>query len=187
MKNLKLLSLYISFFLILDNQAFAQSVFTGSNGKISFFSEARLENIEAGSTKISSVLNIATGEMIFKVSIKSFVFRNSLMQEHFNENYMESDKYPEAIFTGKINEPIDNTTDGEFKVTVTGKLTMHGLTKERTIPGIILIKKGQLSIKSDFIVPVSDYHIDIPNDKLSNISQDISIKLQSDYVPYVKK
>ncbi len=162
-------------------QAFAQDVLISKKISISFFSEARLENIQATSEKGSSVLKLSTNEIGFKVPISSFKFRNGLMEEHFNENYMESSKFPTATFKGKLVEKIDFTAAGTYKVSVRGVLTMHGISKEREFKGILVVNQDNITIVSDFVVPVSDHNIDIPNDKLSNISQEIKVSVNALY------
>jgi len=185
---MKKLSLFIfALLLALNVHTLCAQVYTTSAANLSFFSSARLEDIEATSKKGSVVLNTATNEVLFKVTISSFVFKNGLMQEHFNETYMESAKYPNAEFRGKINETINYAVPGEYKVTVTGSLTIHGVIIDRTIPGTITVKAGMISLSSSFIVPVSAHKIDIPNDKISNIAQDIKVSVHADCTPYVKK
>lgn len=169
--------------LAIITTSISQSIYLTSNTEVSFFSEARLENIEATSDKSSSAININTRELAFKVPIQSFVFKNGLMREHFNENYMESDKYPNATFKGKIKEDVNLAEDGVYRVNVEGKLTIHGITVDRTILGTIIVKKGKMELRSTFIVPVGDHKIDIPNDKITNISQNITVKITALYEP----
>src|SRR5689334_16420423 len=107
-------------------------VYKFNNGSVSFFSVAPIENIDAHSSSLNSELDIATNEIVFVVPINSFQFKKPLMQQHFNEKYMESDKYPEATYKGKINEKIDWTKNGTYKITSTGTLTVHGVSKDRT-------------------------------------------------------
>ena len=164
----------------------AQDIFMSKKAEISFFSEARLEDIEAVSKEAQCVLNVATKELIVKVKIKTFHFTNGLMEEHFNETYLESDKYPDAIFKGLILEKIDKTINKDYNITALGTLTLHGISEARTITGKILVKDGVISLIAEFLIPVSDYKIDIPNDKLSNISQDIKIKINSRNEPFSK-
>lgn len=180
---MKIFTLCSILFILMSWESPAQNVFFSANAESSFFSEARFENIEAVSKKGTSAMNIATKEVVFKIPIQSFVFDNGLMQEHFNENYMESDRHPYATFKGKINEEADLTKPGTYKVTATGQLSIHGLTKDRTVAGVLVVKKGQILLTTSFIVPVADHKIDIPNDKLSNISQDISVKIKAAYEP----
>lgn len=180
---MKIFSLYCLLFLLMVGEGFAQNLMYSNNMETSFFSEARFENIEAVSQKGSSIMNLSNRKVAFKIPIRSFVFDNGLMQEHFNENYMESDQYPYATFKGKINEEVDLTKVGSYRVTASGQLSMHGITKERTVEGVLEVNKEQILLTTSFIVPVEDHQIDIPNDKLSNISQNISVKVKAAYEP----
>lgn len=178
MKKLLLIMLILS---SINTVGISQTIYLTSDIAVSFFSEARLENIEATSVKSSSAINIITKELAFKVPIQSFVFKNGLMQEHFNENYMESHRYPNATFKGKIKEDVNLAENGEYSVNVEGKLIVHGITVDRTISGTIVVKNGIMELHSSFIIPVSDHKIDIPNDKITNISQDITVKIKALY------
>ena len=103
------------------------------------------------------------------------------MEEHFNENYMDSDKFPYATLKGKILEDIDLTQEGKYNVTVEGTLDVHGIAKARKFTGTIENKGGRLFLDCDFLLPVSDHKIDIPNDKLSNISQTIKVSFHAEF------
>lgn len=184
MKRNCIVILWMLFACILHVQA---QVYTTQTSKVSFFSSARLENIEASSKKCGVVLNTATNEILVKVTISTFEFKNGLMQEHFNETYMEIAKYPTAQFSGKINETINYKTKGTYPVTATGLLTIHGITMERTISGTLTITPTSVGFLSHFIVSVVDHKIHIPNDKISNIAQDIKVSIQAECTPYVKK
>lgn len=162
-------------------------VYTTQAAQISFFSAARLENIEATSKKCGVVLNTATNEVLARVTISTFEFTNGLMQEHFNESYMEITKYPTAQFSGKINEIVNYKIKGTYPVTVTGSLTIHGVTMERTIPGVLTVTGNSIGFSSKFVVSVLDHKIHIPNDKLTSIAQDIQVSIQADCTPYGKK
>jgi polyisoprenoid-binding protein YceI len=154
-----------------------------STGTISFFSSTPVEDIQAQSAKVLGVVNLQTREIAFNVVNTSFEFPNKLMQEHFNEKYMESEKYPNSTFKGKINEAIDLTKDGEYKVTVTGKLNIHGVEQERTIPGTIIVKDGLVSIVTDFKVKVADHKIEIPKLVVAKIAEEIAVKLDVKLAP----
>src|SRR5687767_6559813 len=121
--------------VLLFNSFASAQLYTAKSGTASFFSEAPLENIEAHSNSVQSILNTATKSVAFIITIRSFQFKKDLMQEHFNEKYLESDKFPNATYSGKINEDIDLSADGTYNVTSTGKITMHGQEKEITAPG----------------------------------------------------
>lgn len=186
MKELNKVVFVFALYLFSISTTHAQ-VYTSASSKISFFSTARLENIEATSNKTHVVLNTATNEILIKVLISSFVFKNGFMQEHFNETYMESDTYPYAQFRGKINETINYAVAGEYTVTVTGALLIHGESIERTIAGTVKVTSGSITLVSDFMVSASAHKIDIPKDKISNIAQDIKVSMYATCIPYVVK
>ena len=150
-------------------------------GKVTFFSATAVENIEAFNNEAASVLNAKTGEVVFMVPVKSFKFEKALMQEHFNENYMESDKFPKAEFKGKITNiaAVNFTKDGTYKVTTAGKMTMHGVTKEITAPGTVVVKSGTATLKSKFMVAPADYGIKIPAVAASKIAAKIEVTVDS--------
>jgi len=177
--------------LILSFLFFAFAVraqlYTLSDGIVSFFSEAPVENIDATNDKINSFLNTASNEVMFIVHIRGFTFDKDLMKEHFNEKYMESDKYPTATFKGKLNDAVDYSKDGTYNVTATGMLNMHGVEREINAPGTITIDKGKINLKSDFRVPLKGFNIEVPKLVFQNIAEVISIKINTNYIPYQKK
>lgn len=148
---------------------------------ISFFSEAPLEDIESKSDEGVSALDLATGEIYFKVPIRSFEFKKSLMQEHFNENYLESDKYPYAEFKGAVQDWKGMLKDGTYPVRVTGNLNIHGVAKAYTVEGKLLRTAGQVSVSSVFPVEVADHHIKIPRLVIKNIAEVVEVKISARY------
>lgn len=165
------------------NQA-GQDIYICRNARITFFSSAPIEDIKAVSASGASVFNASTGELDFSVPIHSFQFEKSLMQEHFNSDYMESDKFPKATFKGKIPEHVDVTRDGAYAVKATGELTVHGVTQSRTIPGTITIKGGVISMTSEFMVKCVDHRIDIPQIVFHHIAESIKINVSATYSAY---
>jgi len=176
----------IFLFCLAFGSAASAQIYIAKTCVISFFSYAPVENIEATNKACKPIINTATNDVQMKVPINGFQFEKPLMQEHFNENYMESDKFPNAIFKGKINEKIDWTKDGEYKVTVTGKLTIHGIEKDRTIDGIVKIKGQQIEISSKFRVHIADHGIKVPSLYVQNIAEDVDVKLNATLEPYKK-
>ncbi len=158
-----------------------KAVFLTKNAELTLFSEAPMENIEAVSKSAYGIININTGEIQFGVSIRSFRFRKALMQEHFNENYMESDKFPTAKFKGKLNSPIDITKEGEYQVTVTGDLEVHGVSKRRSFSGNIKVLNGRVEINSIFEVKCQDHDIKIPKLVFKNIAETLKITLKGTF------
>lgn len=171
---------------IITSTVYGQEIYSSKTVNISFFSSTPVEDIDATTKNATAVLTCAKNEFVFLVQIKSFTFDKSLMQEHFNDNYMESDKFPNAQFKCKINEPVDYKKDGTYKVTATGKLSMHGVEKERTINGIITVKGNLISISSEFDVVCKDHDIKIPTLLTQKIAETIKVKVNGDFTPYKK-
>lgn len=162
--------------------AFGQKYFS-KTGKISFYSDAPVEKIEAHNASASTVIDMATGQMEWAVLIQGFKFDKALMQEHFNENYMESGKYPKAKFKGTIQNisAISLQKDGEYPVTAEGTLEIHGVTKPVTAKGTMTVKNGVLSAKSKLSIAVADYGIQIPKLVADNIAKQVDIIITADY------
>lgn len=165
----------------------AQKYFT-RDGKITFSSDTPIEKIEAHNQKATCVLNAADGRMEFAVLIKAFQFEKALMQEHFNENYMESATYPKATFKGQISniEAIDFSKDGNYEVTVAGDMTIHGVTQAVSTTGNILVKDGKLSADATFETKPGDYDIKIPAVVRKNIAEIVQVTVAVDLVPFNK-
>jgi polyisoprenoid-binding protein YceI len=164
------------------SNTFAQRYMTKS-GHVSFASKTKMENIEANSHQATSIIDAANGEMVFKVLMKSFQFEKALMQEHFNEKYAQSEKYPEATFKGKITNlgEIDFKKDGIYKANVTGDLTMHGVTKPVSTEGAVTISGGKMSASASFPITLKDYNITIPGPVKENIQETVQVKVDATY------
>jgi len=168
------------------NQA-GQDIYVCKNAVVTLYSKAPIEDIDARTDKGTSVFNATTGDVAFNVPIRSFKFDKALMQEHFNENYLESDKYPQAAFRGKIAEKIDLAKNGTYPVSAAGVLDVHGVKQNRTIRGSITINNGIISLASEFMVACKDHRIDIPTLVFKNIAETIQIKVSATYAPYQTK
>ena len=168
---------------LLSTSLCAQDKYFTKTGKISFFSKAIIENIEAHNRSVTCVLDTKSGNVQFSVPIKGFEFEKALMQEHFNENYLESDKYPRGEFKGQIvnNGEIDYTKDGVFQGKVKGKLTIHGQTNDVETDGKITKEGNKILIFSEFNVRLPDYKI--RNEKLQNISNNIKVTVNCSLDP----
>ena len=164
-----------------------QDLYSCKNARVSLFSTAPIEDIAAASTTGTSVFNATTGELAFSVNISSFKFKKSLMQEHFNSEYMESDKYPKATFKGKILERINISQNGIYPVSATGELEVHGVTQTRTLQGSITVKSGVVSIASEFMVKCADHNIEIPKIVFHNIAESIKITVAATYTAVPSK
>lgn len=161
-------------------------IYIAKNCEIRFFSASPVEDITAVNTVTKPLLNIATGDLQMKIVMTAFVFEKPLMQEHFNENYLESEKFPNAIFKGKINEKLDYTKDGEYKVTSTGKLTIHGVEKDRTIDGTLTIKDQTITLSTKFKIIFADHNIEIPALQAAVIPADTEVKMNAVLEPFKK-
>ena len=148
--------------------------FSVEKSTIVFFSDAPLEDIKATNTKSIALLDVEKAEVAFEVPIKDFEFEKDLMKQHFNEKYMDTEKYPKSQFSGKLIG-FDKTKNGEQKVTAEGKLVIHGVTKSVKIPGSIELKPGNVVIKTKFIVKLADYKIKIPQIVWQNIAEEVEV------------
>jgi polyisoprenoid-binding protein YceI len=173
MKSLLIVSLVL---LMSASSVYSQKYMT-RNGHIRFFSSASLEDIEAHNRQVNAALDLETGDFVFRVLVRSFEFEKALMQEHFNENYMESHKFPNASFQGKISNlsEIDFNKNGTYEATVEGKMTIHGVTKDIVEKGTLTMKDGTIEAYSQFNVKVADYDIKIPKTVVNNIAENIQV------------
>lgn len=183
MKRLFLFSLLLTLVLAANGQKFMTK-----NGYIGFFSHTPMEDIKADNNQVVGVLDISTGEMVFQALIKSFHFDRALMEEHFNENYMESDKIPKSIFKGKISNlsSVDFTKPGTYDVTVEGDLTIHDVTNKITTKGTIEVVSGGINATSKFNIVPEDYKINIPGVVRDKIDKNLGVTVTMKYTPVAK-
>jgi polyisoprenoid-binding protein YceI len=177
---MKHISIILLAWLSILNQT-GQGLYACKNAQISLFSSAPIEDISAKTSSGTSVYNAATGDLVFSVAINTFKFRKALMQEHFNSDYMESDKYPHATFKGKVQEHPDVSKDGSYPITVTGELDVHNVKQTRTIPGTLTVSGGVITMKSEFMVKCADHHIEIPRLVFHNIAETLKINVTATY------
>ena len=184
MKHLKVMIAAMLLFTAFKSSA--QEKWFTRNGKINFFSKTTAENIDANNNEVFSMIDPQKNEVAFQVLNTGFKFDKALMQEHFNENYMESPKYPKAVFKGIITDPskVDFNKDGTYNVTVNGDLSMHGVTNKVTIPAIIRIADKKVSGESKFDVKLADYKISIPSVVAKQLSETVTITVNCMYEPY---
>lgn len=166
-------------FMVLASMCANAQKFMTKTGSIDFSATGAIEKIEGSNKSVACLLDSKTGMMNVIAQSKSFVFEKQLMQEHFNENYMESDKYPKSSFVGTIINlsAVNFEKDGEYAAEVSGKLTIHGVTKDVKSVGKIIMKGGKPTIKSSFAVLLSDYKISIPGAVKDKISKDVKINV----------
>jgi len=173
-------------FLILISStihASAQNRFFTKEGHISFFSEAPLENIEAHNQQVNSIVDFSKNEVVITLLMKSFRFEKSLMEEHFNENYLESAKYPKALFFGTFKSEllIDPNKNGVYPVSIDGKLTLHGVTQPIMASGSFEVKNGIITAKTKFQISIKEYNIEVPKLVMKNIAEIVDVVVELPY------
>ena len=179
---------------------FAQGIYQGKKNTIGFYSHTAMEDISATDTIATMLLNSKTNQVIASVDVRGFRFSSPLMEEHFNENYMETNKpgpkdakgnvtYPNrmATFNGKINETIDYTKDGTYNVTMTGDLTVHNVKKPRTINATLVIKGGVITMDCKFNILLVDHDIKVPTAVGQKIAESIEVTVHSEMSAPKKK
>jgi polyisoprenoid-binding protein YceI len=157
------------------------NIYTIEHGQASFKSEAPLELIQAESNELKGLIDFSNETFAFTIPINSFKgFNSALQREHFNENYLESEKFPRATFTGRMIEKIDFSTKGQHTIKAKGKLNIHGIENERIIRALVTIKDGSIHIESDFSVLLQDHNIAIPKVVQYKIAEEIFVKIKAD-------
>lgn len=164
-------------FLAFSSLSKAQDKFYTKTGKVLFFSSTSMENISATNKSAVAVLDTKTGSLQFGVLLKGFEFKKALMQEHFNSDYVESDKFPRSEFKGQIinNNEINYSKEGSYTAKLKGQLSLHGETKDIETTAALEVKEGKLQANSVFTIVLADYKIEIPRDVTNNISKSIKI------------
>ena len=178
MKKIFLLAL-----LFIGFQSKAQ-LFSTTTGEVSFFSKTPMEDIDAVNKSVNSIINTATNDVAVQMRITNFVFPNKLMQEHFNENYLESEKFPSATFKGKIKESVDLTVAGTYPISASGSATIHGVTRPIELKGTIVSTGTSLALNCVFDVKLVDYNVRIPKIVFAKIAEVIKV---SSKINYTKK
>jgi hypothetical protein len=177
----KRLNTLVLVFLFLTS--YSQNKFTIQKGEINFASNANLELIKASSDKVNGILDPATSLFAFSVPVSAFRgFNSDLQRQHFNENYMESDKFPKATFSGKIIEHISYDKDSAYTIRAKGDLDIHGVKQNRIIKSKMIVKNGTIRIESDFVVPLADHNISIPKIVNQKIANEIEVSFRANLV-----
>jgi polyisoprenoid-binding protein YceI len=176
-------TLFICLFLVAFTNA--QERFLTKKGMISFFSKSPIENIKAENNQVLSIVDLSKGQMAIAILMKSFMFEKALMQEHFNENYVESDKYPKATFKGNLLD-FDKITGSEATIAIKGNLTIHGITKEMTIEARTKKTAEHIEMAGDFFINLADFDVKIPSIVKNNISEKIKVSFRFQHKPYKK-
>jgi hypothetical protein len=154
-------------------------VFMTRNATISFFSSTPMEDIKAVNNQSAAAIDVSKKNIAFNCLLKGFRFPKALMQEHFNENYVESDKYPQASFNGSYSGDVDVSKNGMYNVVATGDFKLHGVTKKISVPAIIEVRDGELIAKSNFKLTPGDFNIDIPSLVRDKIEKQIAVSVSA--------
>jgi hypothetical protein len=175
---------FISLFFLTILQVNAQK-YISKNGHIWFYSHTAMEDIKADNNEVASILDTGTGDIMFNMLIKSFKFEKALMEEHFNENYMQSATIPKATFKGKITNlsAVNFSKNGVYNVTIEGVMTIHGVAQSVTEKGTLEVKDGKITAKSEFNLKPKDYNIAIPDVVKDNIAESMKVNVEILYSP----
>ena len=152
------------------------------NATISFHSHTFLENVDAVNNNVLAVIDGTKKNIAFSLLMKQFDFPKKLMQTHFNENYVESDKFPKATFSGAYAENADLTKDGDYSLNVNGKLTIHGVTRQVQIPATLTVKAGTITGITTFKLNPTDYNISIPFIVRDKIEKENTVKVKAEWI-----
>lgn len=184
MKRVLLLIFFLNIVLALNAQKYMTK-----NGYIGFFSHTSMEDIKGDNNQVVGAIDISTGEMVFQAVIKSFHFDRALMEEHFNENYMESDKIPKSSFKGKITNlsSVDFSKNGTYDITVEGDLTIHDVTNKISTTGTIEVVSGGINANAKFNIVPEDYKISIPGVVRDKINKNLEVTVAMKYAPLTAK
>ena len=168
---------------LISISGYSQEKYFTKNGKITFYSRAPLEDIEAKNNNAVSVFDKSTGQVELSILMKSFQFEKALMEEHFNENYVESDKFPKSVFKGIINDlsKVDFNKNGKYNTTVAGKLTMHGETKDIIAPVTFTISNEVIRVDSEFNLILADFKVSIPSLVSDKVGKEVKIIVGINY------
>ena len=153
---------------------------------ISFYSSAPVEDIEAATTRSKSLFNAETGDIAFVIPINTFEFNKKLMQEHFNESYLESHKYPEATFKGKL-VGFNPQQQGVQNVMAKGEMKIHGVSRQIETEGTLEFMGKEVHMAARFPIRLADYQVEIPKLVMYNIAEVVDVKIKAKYLPYEKK
>lgn len=178
MKNIWLILLLLGGYIL-----HGQEAYISDSGVISFNASTPLEDIKAENRQVSAIFLPETGELGMVVLIEEFIFPRALMQEHFNENYMESGKYPKATFRGRL-QPIPARASGEdYKGSAVGNLSIHGISRDVSLPVILRFQKNDLVLESAFVIRPEEYDIEVPKLLFKKIAQEVRVQTNLTLLP----
>ena len=168
--------------LLISINANAQSRYKVSEPEVTFFAGTPLEDIDANSDKLAGVIDAEKKTFAFRIAMNTFQFKRELMQEHYNENYLETDKYPNADFKGSIKGDFDLSSDGVYQVQADGMFTIHDVEKAYDVPATITVRDGKISILAKFPIQLEDHNIDRPKIVLMKIAEKADVTVTGSLV-----
>ncbi len=185
---MKRIIFFLAMCLLLGTASHAQDLWLTKTGHIYFMSHTDAIDIDGNNNQVTSFLNTSNGEIVFQLLIKSFTFTLATAEEHFNETYMESDKFPKASLKGVLANPetIDFGKNGTYPVVVKGELTIHGVTRTIEQAGEIVVEEGKISAKSSFTIAIDDYKIKVPKLVEDRVAKIVDVAVNMEYLPYKK-
>jgi hypothetical protein len=163
--------------------SFSQNIYKATSGEVSFFSEAPMENIEAKNTQVKAIMNTDKNEIALIVPIIGFKFEKPLMEEHFNENYMESEKFKTAQFSGTYTGDVNFKKNGKYAVKGIGKINIHGVEQEREFTGEMEIDGKKVTLTCKFTVKLEDHKIEIPKMVMKKIAEEVEVSVNVIFEP----
>ena len=174
-----IISLLFCLATVLPAVAYSQSYNTRS-GFIGFYSKTALEDIRGENNQVYVIIDASKKNLAFAALLKGFIFPKELMQVHFNENYVESDKYPKTTFSGSYTGDVSLDKDGVYKIIVKGNLTLHNVTRNIETPATLEVKAGHLLGVAEFKLKPEDFNIGIPSIVRDKIDKEITVKINID-------
>ena len=183
--NHSIISTFACAFLLLGistTQLLAQNKYMTRTGSAHFVADGIIkDDVQARSNTVTAVLDASTGQVQARIPVNSFVFRKALMQEHFNENYLESHRFPNASFKGQIQGWNDQLLQksGSQKIRFVGTIEVHGVARDINEAGLLEVSNGIIHLETDFKLVVADYGIKVPALVRDKIAKEAEVHVQA--------
>ena len=153
----------------------AQSVYVSDSSQVSFFSETPIESISALNSASTAMVNMSDQTVKVQVPVAAFQFQNKLMQDHFNEGYLEPEKFPYATFRGKLSDSLDFSIDTVYAVQAIGMLNVHGINRVHTLLGNMVCKDSIVQLNSEFNLVLEDHNVKVPGVVFESIAKQVKV------------
>jgi len=166
---------------------FAQTIYKSDSSHVSFYSKTPIEAIEAHNHASTSLIEMASRSIRFQVPVIGFQFQIKLMQEHFNDGYLDPKQFPYAQFNGKLSDSLDLSIDTTYNVTATGTMKLHGVDRMGVYPGVFTCKDSIATLQTEFKIVLADHGIKIPGAVFDSVAKEVTVKVYFRYVPFRKE